>query len=222
MKQRVTIELPLSGMTPRGVVKTDTFKVKPPCFYCGSPVAESGDHIYHLTGDYKIQRWGLKRDTVKPILGDLIDRHGNMIKGHYAIHLPYCTKHIQPIKTFKIINIMSIILGAAFGLGLTAFLSSYGMLGGFVYLSLVTSPFFFAVVFYWMGAAIKALLVRVNAKLQDYPLRNGHYGICTHGVRVDGGKPMQGPITYYLKVACCNLERAIRLQESIPQAKIIE
>lgn len=222
MKKRVKVEVPLSGLGADGSVITDKFKVNPPCIYCGEPVASSQKHNYLHEGTYQIKFWGRARHSGLPLLGDVVDIHANKTKGNYKISLPYCRKHIKPIKSFKIIEVLLVLIGA--GLGLWAAMLAYqiGIRDGLLVLIVIAVPSLFGWLFYALGSAIKSVLKKSDPKLKDYPVKDGHYGVCTHGVRVDGGKPMKGPIRYYLQLAFCNPEVAGRFLADVPQAEVVE
>jgi hypothetical protein len=222
MKNRVRIEVPLSGMDADGNVDQDVLIVQPPCIYCGDPVNKEAQHYFTLEGEYKIKFWGLARDTHKPMLGDVFDIHGNFVKNKYILRIPYCPKHIGPVKTFTLIDMLTISIGMVLGLAAIAYLGAVDILNDYLFILSFLIPFFLAGLFYLIGYGIKAVLIRNHTKYRDYPLKPGHYGICAHGVHVEGGKPMEGPINYYLHLAFCNIETAKRFLKSIPQAEILQ
>ena len=222
MRKRVKVEIPLSGLSANGSVTTDEFKVNPPCIYCGAPVDPSQKHYYQHQGTYQIKFWGKARDSGTPMLGDVIDIHANKTRAKYKVRLPYCPQHIKPIKTFKIIDVLLILIGVLLGLGAALLMYQVGIRDGLLIITFITAPFLLGGLFYWLGSVIKTLLKKSNPGLRDYPVKDGHYGVCTHGVRVDGGKPMKGPIRYYLELAFCSPEVARRFLEDVPDAEVIE
>ena len=222
MKKRVKVEVPLSGLGADGSVKTDQFKVNPPCIYCGAPVDPSQRHYYQHQGTYQIKFWGKARHSGRPMLGDVIDIHANKIRGKYKFSLPYCPQHIKPIKTFKLIEVLLVLIGALLGLGAALLMYQNGIRNGLLVITLIAAPLLLGGLFFWLGSVIKTLLKKSNPELKDYPVKNGHYGVCTHGVRVDGGKPMKGPIRYYLELAFCSPEVARRFLADVPEAEVVE
>lgn len=221
MKHRVNIEVPLSGINDKYDIQPDTFTIKPPCFYCGKPISSTNDGYFNLRGDYKIKFWGLVQDTHKPRLGNVIDAHGNLVKGKYTLRIPYCSEHIKPVRTFTMIDSLSVISGTLLGIGWVAlfgrkFLSSTPLILAFILI-----PILLAGLFYSLGTGIKSILPKLLPKLKDYASHKRHYGICSHGVRVDGGMEMEEPITYWLKLAFCQPEGALRFLAAVPEAKVV-
>lgn len=222
MRKRVKVEVPLSGLDPDGSVTTDNFIVNPPCIYCGDPVDPSQKHYYQHEGTYQIKFWGRARHSGTPMLGDVVDIHVNKTRGKYQVDLPYCPRHIKPISTFKIIEILLVLIGAALGFGAALLLYQNGIGDGLLMITLIIAPLLVGGLFYALSSAAKYLLKKSNPMLEDYPVKDGHYGVCTHGVRVDGGKPMKGPIRYYLELAFCSPEVAQRFLADVPEAEVVE
>ena len=222
MRKRVKVEVPLSGLGTDGSVRTDTFVVEPPCIYCGKPVDSSQKHYYHHEGTYQIKFWGRARQSGSPMLGDVIDIHANKTRGKYRISLPYCRQHIKPITTFKVIEVLLILIGVSLGLWAAVLLFQNGARDGMLIFSLIAAPLLLGWLFYSLGSIIKTLMKKSNPRLKDYPVKDGHYGVCSHGVRIDGGTPMKGPIRYNLKLAFCSPEVAQRFLADVPEAEVIE
>lgn len=222
MKNRVKVEVPLSGLGADGSVQTDTFTVEPPCIYCGEPVDPSQKHFYHHEGTYQIKFWGRARHSGLPLLGDVVDIHVNKTRGKYRVSLPYCPRHIKPITSFKIIEFLLVLIGVGLGFGSALLLYQNGTRGGLLILTIIAAPLLLGWLFYALTSTLKSLLKKSNPRLKDYPVKDGHYGVCTHGVRVEGGQPMKGPIRYFLKVAFCSPEVAERFLADVPQAEVID
>ena len=222
MKHRVKIEVPLSGMSAEGEIITDTFTIQPPCFYCGKPIAPDHDGYFDLKDVYPIKFWGYTQESHKPRLGHVIDAHGNIVRGSFRVKIPYCPDHIKPVRTFTIIDILAISSGTLLGLVLTAIFGVDRLSSTPLVLAFILIPLAAAGLFYVMGTAIKRVIPKLCPRLKDYASHKGHYGICSHGVRVDGGQPMQGPMTYWLQLAFCSPASAERFIASNPTAKVIQ
>lgn len=222
MKHRVKIEVPLSGLNDSGEIQTDTFTIQPPCFYCQKPLASHGNGFFEIEEDYPIKFWGYVQDTHKPRLGNMIDRYGNVVRGKYIIRIPYCPDHIKPVRTFTVIDTLSILFGLGLGIALTALFGSELLHGTSLVLAFILVPLITAGLTFSIGAGIKSILPRVSPKLKDYASHKGHYGICSHGVRVRGGQEMTGPITYWLELAFCSPEGAERFLASNPSARVTQ
>ncbi len=221
MKHRILIEVPLSGINDQGEIQADTFTIPPPCFYCGKPIATTDGGYFNLKGDYQIKFWGFVQDTHQPRLGNVIDPHGNLVKGYYTIKVPYCAEHIEPVKAFTVIDILTVLCGILLGVGWTAIFGRELLSGTPLILAFIFLPVLLAALFYAAGLGIKALLPKLVTKLKDHAVFKGHYGICSHGVRVDGGEEMEGPITYWLKLTFCQPEGAKRFLAEVPEAKVL-
>lgn len=150
-----------------------------------------------------------------------MDSHGNLVKGRFIVKVPYCADHIKPVRTFTLIDSLAVIAGALLGIGLTFFLVSDFFSGTPLILAYILIPLFAASLFFAVGVGIKSLLPKLSPKLKDYASHKGHYGICSHGVRVDGGEEMKGPITYWLKLAFCQPEMAKRFLAAAPKAQVV-
>jgi hypothetical protein len=222
MKHRVIIEVPLIGVNEKGEIKSNIFVIQPPCFYCGEPISENGGGYFNLSGAYNIKFWGYTRDTQKPILGDRIDSHGNYVRGKYVIKIPYCPHHIQPIRALTLIDYIAAISGMLVGISLTEVYGREFFSGTFLFLAFILLPVLMGALFFGIGTGIKSLLPKLSPKFKDFAFRNGHYGICSHGVRVDGGKEITGPVNYWLKLGFCYPEGAQRFLESYPNAQVIK
>lgn len=221
MKHRVKIEVPLSGVNDEGEIQPDTFTIQPPCFYCGKPIASDDNGYFDLHGNYKIKFWGVIQDSHKPKLGDVIDIHGNFVKGKFTIRIPYCPEHIKPVRTFTLIDSLAVITGTLLGISLVAFFGGNFLSDAPLILAFILLPLLLAGLFYGIGTGIKSILPRLSPKLRDYASHKGHYGICSHGVRVEGGRKMEGPITYWLQLAFCSAEGARRFLGNNPGAEVI-
>jgi len=221
MKNRIKVEVPLSGSSFGSFVLSDTLTVAPPCFYCGAPVDTNSDYYYTQQGEYQIQYWGRGRKFGTPMLGDVVDASGNKLKGKYALKFPYCPEHIHPVKSFKTIDIIMMSIGALLGLVITAFVViNEGADAVEILIMLFGLGIFGAMLFYLLGLGIKAIIAKTNPKLKDYPLGNGHYGVEISGVRVNGGAPMSGSIRYTLTLGFCDPEGARRFLAANPRAKV--
>ena len=221
MKHRVSIEVPLSGVNDDGKIQKDTFTIQPPCFYCGQPTASVNHGFFHVKEDYQIKFWGRVQDSNKPRLGNVIDTHGNLVKGQYAVKIPYCAEHIKPVRTFTLIDSLTVLFGTLLGITVTAFWGRNFLTGTPLILAFILLPLLAAGLFFCIGLGIKSLLPKISPKLKDYASHKGHYGICSHGVRVDGGKEMEGPVTYWLTLAFCQPEGAQRFLAENPKAVVV-
>ena len=222
MKHRVKIEVPLSGISDNGEIQKDQFTIQPPCFYCEKPVSSDGGGFFELVENYPIKFWGYIQDTQKPRLGNMFDTHGNLVRGEYSIKIPYCPEHIKPVRTYTTIDLLAVIAGLSLGIYLTLFLMSEALDGSNLVLTVILTSLASIGVFYAIGTGIKSILPKISPRLADYASHKGHYGICSHGVRVDGGQEMQGPITYWLELAFCNPDGARRFIASNPSARVIQ
>jgi len=219
MKNRIKVEVPLSG-SMNGFVVKDSLTVSPPCFYCGKPVDTDSDYYYTYEDEYQIKYWGRGRKFGSPMLGDVVDPEGKKLKGKYILKLPYCPEHVRPVKAFKTIDTASFYIGLILGAVLTFYAYREGIEGGGLLAILIGAPLLSVGVLYFIGVGIKAFITIIKPELKDYALRLGHFGIQQYGVRIDGGKPMVGPITYTLTLAFSDPKCAHRFLESNPHAKV--
>jgi len=209
MKNRIKIDVLLSGF---GQASADVFSVEPPCFYCGAPIDPESDHTYYYECSYNVKRYNVE----KRMLENVEDSSGAKLVGKYKFKLPYCPQHIAPVKFFKTIDIIFLILGALTGLGLC--ISMYrsatnrdNLLVPFLGAMICVPPLF--VLF---GLGLKKIITLFIPKLKDYPLRsNGHYGIQINNVTLhmsDG--PMLVPLTHMLSLSFSDPVAAQRFIEA--------
>ena len=155
------VEVPLSPAKYGGFTELTE---APPSLYCGADVDESQEHYYTEEKEYQIKAWGYSVKFGNKTLVNVVDQDGKQIKGKVQIRIPYCPVHIQPVKSFKFVDMAALFFGIIVGL-IPFFLANRAGWEGWIMLFLLFAlPIGSAILFYLIGIGIKAIIAKAQPK----------------------------------------------------------
>ena len=212
MKTNVAIEIPISN--------GKHIKLPGPCTYCGEPAAEGGKKKW--TTPYQLKHWGVSRKFGNMQLWDSKGADGVARKGQVTVHAPYCPEHLEGVKLFTMVLAIGTI-GVAIGgiiLGIVTSESETFLMRAFM---IGVSMVMGASIGFILAWLINKLIALVTPAFRDFPaLGNGHWGLSTDNIRVDGGEFGVGPVRYYLTLNFLNIESAQRFLAAYPEAVVVK
>jgi hypothetical protein len=217
MKKNIVVEVPI---TSRKFINLPA-----PCTYCGKQIVEPDTKEWKHTEFYNLKHWAPGRKFGDMQLWD-ITKNGTVQKGSVTVCAPYCVQHIEGVRIFTTIKIISIVgmLVAAI-IPIVLILSGLDESWNLIY-RLIMIGFFLL-----LGAGtgmlvawvINSLIAIINPKVRDYPkFWSGHWGLSIDQVRLDSGEHGIGPVRYFLRLGFLNIESAQRFLATYPDTKVIK